>query len=47
MRRIVTLILAGMSFCLSPPASAQVTQSDESLQEQLVPESFKLGPVFS
>src|SRR5271170_7288362 len=42
MLRFVALILGCVSLGLSPPASAQVTQSDESLQEQLVPESFKL-----
>ena len=42
MLRIVTLILGFVSlFCVSP-ACAQVTQQDESLQEQLVPESFKV-----
>ena len=42
MLRFVALILGCVSLGLSPPASAQVTQSDESLQEQLVPESFRL-----
>jgi len=40
--RTIALILGCISFCVSPPASAQVTQQDQSLQEQFVPESFKL-----
>jgi hypothetical protein len=42
MSRIVALILGCISFCTYLPASAQVMQQDESLQEQLVPESFKV-----
>jgi len=42
MLRIVALFAISISLCLSSPASAQVTQQDESLQEQFVPESFKL-----
>ena len=42
MRGIFALILGCISFCTCPPASAQVMQQDESLQEQLVPESFKV-----
>jgi hypothetical protein len=42
MLRIVALIVACLSFACRSPAFAQVTPQDESLQEQLVPESFKL-----
>jgi hypothetical protein len=42
MPRIITLILILISFASMPPAAAQVTQQDESLQEQFVPESFKI-----
>jgi hypothetical protein len=42
MLRIIALFAIPISLCLSSPASAQVTQQDESLQEQFVPESFKL-----
>ena len=42
MLRIVTLILGFVSLSCLSPACAQVTQQDESLQEQLVPDSFKI-----
>jgi hypothetical protein len=42
MLRIVTLILGLVSLSCLSPACAQVTQQDESLQEQLVPDSFKI-----
>ena len=42
MLRIVTLILGFVSLSCLSPACAQVTQQDESLQEQFVPESFKV-----
>lgn len=42
MQRIVALIFASLLFVVNAPASAQVTPQDESLQEQFVPESFKL-----
>lgn len=42
MLRIIALIVACVLFWLPSPASAQVTQQDESLQEQFVPESFKI-----
>src|SRR5271168_4403193 len=42
MLRIVTLILGVVSLSCLSPACAQVTQQDESLQEQLVPDSFKI-----
>ena len=42
MLRIVTLILGFVSLSCLSPACAQVTQQDESLQEQFVPESFKI-----
>ena len=42
MLRIVTLILGLVSLSCVSPACAQVTQQDESLQEQFVPESFKI-----
>ena len=42
MPRSIALILACISFCISLPVTAQVTQPDETLQEQFVPESFKL-----
>lgn len=42
MLRIVGLTIVSISLCLWSPASAQVTQQDETLQEQLVPESFKI-----
>jgi len=41
-QRTIALIVCCISFSLSPGASAQVMQQDESLQEQLVPESFTL-----
>src|SRR5260370_23679994 len=40
MLRIIALIFLSVS--LFSPASAQVTPQDESLQEQFVPESFKV-----
>lgn len=40
MQRIIGLLL--IFFSLVAPARAQVTQQDESLQEQFVPESFKI-----
>ena len=42
MLRIVTLILGLVSLSGVSTAWAQVTQQDESLQEQLVPDSFKI-----
>ncbi len=42
MPRIVTFILRLVSLSCLSPACAQVTQQDESLQEQFVPESFKV-----
>jgi hypothetical protein len=42
MLRIVAPISILISLFSLSPASAQVTQPDESLQEQFVPESFKL-----
>ena len=42
MLRIVTLILGFVSLSCLSPACAQVTQQDESLQEQFVPDSFKI-----
>jgi hypothetical protein len=42
MLRIVTLILGFVSLSCISPVFAQVTQQDESLQEQFVPESFKV-----
>ena len=42
MQRIAALILFFISFSVVAPAHAQVTQQDESLQQQLVPDSFKL-----
>ena len=42
MQRIVGLFLIFMSYAAILPARAQVTQQDETLQEQFVPESFKL-----
>ena len=42
MQRIVALIFAFVSFAAVAPIRAQVTQQDESLQEQFVPESFAL-----
>ena len=43
MSRIVALILIFISMSLLSPVVAQVTQPDESLQEQFVPESFRLA----
>ena len=40
--RIIALIVCCASLWLPSGASAQVTQQDESLQEQFVPESFKI-----
>jgi hypothetical protein len=42
MQRIVALVLVFFFYVAIPPSRAQVTQQDESLQEQFVPESFKL-----
>lgn len=42
MRRIIGLALLAMALGSASPALAQVTPQDESLQEQLVPESFRL-----
>jgi hypothetical protein len=42
MLRFVALIFASAFLFCQSPASAQVSQQDQSLQEQLVPESFKL-----
>ena len=43
MLRIIALIVGCVLFWLPSPASAQATQQqDQSLQEQFVPESFKL-----
>lgn len=42
MLRIVALIITFILLCLSSPVFAQVTQQDEGLQEQFVPESFKI-----
>ena len=42
MQRKVVLILVFIFFAMIAPVRAQVTQQDESLQEQFVPESFKL-----
>lgn len=42
MLRSIALAVCCASLWLPPSASAQVTQQDESLQEQFVPESFKL-----
>jgi hypothetical protein len=42
MQRVGALILATLSFSLITPSLAQVTQQDDSLQQQLVPESFQL-----
>jgi hypothetical protein len=40
--RIIAPISVFISLCVLSPAFAQVTQQDESLQEQFVPESFKV-----
>ncbi len=40
--RFVALVSVFLSMCFLSPAFAQVTQEDESLQEQFVPESFKI-----
>jgi len=40
--RSLGLAVAALSLCSLSPVSAQVMQQDESLQEQLVPESFTL-----
>ena len=42
MLRIVTLTLGFVALSYLSPACAQVTQQDENLQEQLVPDSFKI-----
>ena len=42
MQRIVALVLIFILYAIGTPALAQVTQQDESLQEQFVPESFAL-----
>lgn len=42
MLRIVALLSSVIALAFVPPALAQVMQEDESLQQQLVPESFKL-----
>ncbi len=42
MLRIIALVSVFVSMCILSPAFAQVTQQDESLQEQFVPESFKI-----
>ena len=42
MRRIVRLAFLSVALGSASPAIAQVTPQDESLQEQLVPESFRL-----
>jgi hypothetical protein len=42
MFRLIALVAVFGSFLFLTPSRAQVTQQDESLQEQLVPESFKI-----